>query len=194
MTKCPLLSSFAALTLIAAACPAGAAPSVADTAFLLSGKFGGTSTVKCAVGGSRGAPIQARRNLSARVEFKKGGTFVWTSDTLSPAPVITGQWQQRGARIEMDFDNPGTASAIYIFGSQFASVGSVGYNGGSASFAPNKYSFFATVNGNGKRLQVQETGGIKVDASAAAAGVSNTCKYNINIKRTYKGVPAPLAG
>lgn len=163
-----------------------APPSVAGKTFSLVGKLGGGATVTCKIGGTHGAPIKARKKLGATITFNEDGTFAWSNDALQVGLVGTGDWTQSGGKIDLDFDNPSSMSFLQIFGNQQISVQSGGASA-NGSFGPAKYDFFAKINGKGDKLAVTEKGGFKFNANASAGGSSNSCKYAMNLNRTYSG-------
>ena len=170
------------LGLSAADVSVAAVPSVAGKTFALAGKFGGNVAVACRIGGSHGQKVTARRGLTAQISFNEDGTFSWSNDTLG-AGVLSGEWTQKGGKLDLDFDDPSAVSYIWLFGESY----STGIPGGSASASPLKYDFSGKLNGNGTSLKVIESGGFKIDASASLGGGSNSCKYRIRVNRTYTG-------
>jgi hypothetical protein len=161
------------------------AASVAGVTYQLKGKFGGSAGVTCRVGGTHNQNIKARRKLGATITFNEDGTFAWSGDALLIG-TYTGQWTQKGTKVDLDFDNPGTMSFLQMFGNQTVSSNAGGASF-SGTFSPTKYDFKAKINAKGNKIEVIEKTGFKMDASASAAGSSNSCKYNLRLTREYTG-------
>jgi hypothetical protein len=180
-------------------------PSVANTSWNLSGKFKGRAKVKCAQGGSQSVPIAGMNNIKANIRFDDGailgdgqGTFTWSDTIFAPLPV-TGTWDQTGARIDLEFNNwYDSPMSVFAYGlaKAFAQLPN-GFNfhdsvtGSVSPWKVTKLTFFATINGKGKKIKVKETLGFKFDALAAGLGSSNACSFSFpNLGRSYKGLRA----
>ncbi|WP_158002435.1 hypothetical protein [Methyloterricola oryzae] len=159
-----------------------AASSVAGKTFDLTGKFGGSVSAACKIGGSRSQKVAAKKSLTAQITFNEDGTFTWSNDTLGIG-VADGTWTQKGSKLDLDFDDPAAFSFIWMYGASLTTS----IPGGSATGSPTKYAFGGTINGKGTSLSVVESGGFKIDASAAMGGGSNACKYKYSVNRKYKG-------
>lgn len=156
--------------------------SVAGKSYNITGKFGGSVEVSCKYGGSRKMPFSAARSgLNATITFNEDGTFAWSNDSLAFGQ-YSGDWKQKGGKLDIDFDDPGSMSYLKRFGESYSRT----LASGNASITPLKYNFSANVNGKGK-LTVTESSGFRAKASASAAGVTNTCSYKVSLKRTYSG-------
>lgn len=175
------LMSLLALALMASGTSWAASP-LEDSSWTLKGKFSGSTSVRCKIGGFRGVPIKPRNNLSATLSLNADGTFVWSNDTLGPAVSASGQWTQNGNKLDFDFDDPSSVSYIQLFGSRY-----VGLPGGGAQFSPAKYDFYGETNAAGTKLKIVEKGGFTVNASASMGGGANACKFKVSISRNYKG-------
>lgn len=159
-----------------------AASSVAGKTFDLTGKFGGSVSAACRIGGSRSQKVAAKKNLTAQITFNEDGTFNWSNDTLGVG-VADGTWTQKGSKLDLDFDDPTAFSYIRVFGDSLTTS----IPGGSATVSPTKYDFRGTLNGKGTSLSIVESGGFKINASAAMGGGANACTYKYSVNRKYKG-------
>jgi hypothetical protein len=176
-----------------------ATPSIANTAWTLTGKFSGTAKVKCQYGGAHAVPINGQKNLSASIQFDDGdvlddneGTFTLT-DSFFSTTEITGQWAQTGAKLTLELDN-WYDSPMAVFAFALAQVPSdfdfsqADVSGSSSALKVTKLTLSGTLNKTGSTIQIKEAIGFKFSASASAYGSSNACSYSFsNLGRSYTG-------
>lgn len=201
--KHSVISAIGLSLVLSCASVSAAAPSVVDTKWNLKGKFSGKATVRCAVGGSHGAPIKGRKDLTGTIAFTDGdvvgdnkGRFTWVDSNFT-FKTASGTWEQTGGKLEMDFDHwYDSPSASFAFA--FAQVppnysfSQDGVTGQMNGLKITKLQVSGTINTKGTQITVSDIIGFKFDASASYGGASNACSYSISsLGRTYTGSKAP---